>query len=276
MTWVIWKKAFRDAFWLLSGCVLVMFGFFWLFVYLTSLVPSSAFLEFVSQLPRETQGLFGITVREAAGWPGRLSLAFVDPTVVLISAIWAIARGSDAVSGPLDRGTLEMLLAQPISRLHLLLAHSAVTVAGAILLATAAWLGLAAGIATVSVEQTSFFLFQREVPLADLVQPQDYALSAVNLFALTVFAAGLTTLVSAGGCYRRLTVGLVGGFYVVQIILKVAGLTAGELEWLFYTTFLGAYWPQVIAVEAMRPPPNEVWWLSLKYNGLLLGGAALS
>ncbi|NIL98929.1 MAG: ABC transporter permease subunit [Planctomycetales bacterium] len=275
MIWPIWKKSFRDAFWLLSGCTLVMFGFFWLFVYMTSLVPSSAFLEFVSQLPDETHGLFGISVRQAADWPGRLSLSFVDPTVVLVSAIWAIARGSDAVSGPLDRGTLEMLLAQPVSRLHLLVAHNVVTIVGAILMSVAAWMGLAAGIATVHVEQTSLFWFTKVVPLSDLVRPGDYSLSAVNLFALTVFSAALTTLVSAGGRYRRLTIGIIGGFYVVQVILKVAGLAASELDWLFYTTFLGAYWPQVIAVEAMQAPPNDVWWLSLKYNGLLLGGAAV-
>jgi hypothetical protein len=62
---------------------------------------------------------------------------------------------------------------------------------------------------------------------------------------------------------------------VVQIIIKIAGLAAKDLNWLFNFTFMGAYWPQVIAVEAMKAAPNDAWLLTLKYNGLLMGlGAA--
>ena len=113
------------------------------------------------------------------------------------------------------------------------------------------------------------------VPLSELINWRHYAGAAVNLFALTVFAAGLTTFVSACGRYRRRTIGIVGAFYFVQIMVKVAGLARMELNWLFKFTFMGAYWPQVIAVESMKPAPNEAWQLSLQYNSLLLGGAVL-
>lgn len=270
----IWKKAVRDAFWLMAGCTLAMFSFFWLFVYMNSLVPSSAFLDIVSQLPSETHGLLGMSVKEAASWPGRLSLAFIDTTVILISAVWSIARGSDAVSGPLDRGVLEMVLAQPVSRRSLLFVHCTVTVLGAALLSLAAWLGLAAGIATVTVDETTLFVFTRNVPLSELVQPGKYVWCAMSLFSLTVFTAGLTTLVSSCGRYRRVTVGIVGAFYVVQVILKVAAkIAAEEIPWLSYTTFLGAYWPQRIAAEAMKAAPNDAWELAARYNGPLIGGA---
>ena len=270
MNRAIWEQAFRDAVWLLMGCALMMFGFHWLLVYLTSFISTSSFVEFMSDLPDQTHGMFGLSIGEAASWRGRIGLGYVDPTVVVISAVWAIARGSDAVSGPLDRGTMEMILAQPVSRIGVLVAHSGVTCLGAAAIGGAAWLGTWTGIATVSVEQSAWFgLVKSTVPLHTLLDSRDYIPSAINLFCLTLFAAALTALVSACGRYRWRTIGLVGGFYLVQIMIKVAGLMASHLDWLFYLTFLGAYWPQRLAVAA----PEDVARLSLQYNGVLLGGA---
>ena len=48
--------------------------------------------------------------------------------------MFAIARGSDVVSGELGRGTLEMLLAQPVSRLQVLYTQAAVTLVCLLLL----------------------------------------------------------------------------------------------------------------------------------------------
>ncbi len=281
MNLALWEKSLRDAFWLLLACATIMFAFLWLFVYTTSFVTASAFFEFMAELPDETQNLFGISLKEAASWRGRLALGFVDPTVVVISAIWAIARGSNSVSGPLDRGTMEMLLAQPISRISILTAHSVVTILGAAVLAVAAWCGLRAGIATVSVEESrwmglyTFGFYTEEVPLADLIDARPYWFGAFNLFSLTVLAAAIATLVSACGRYRWRTIGIMGGFYFIQIIMKVAALAAEHLDWLFYGTFMGAYWPQILAVEAAKEMPNAAWSLTLQYNGILLGIAAI-
>ena len=63
-------------------------------------------------------------------FPGRIAIFFVEPAVLFIVCLWAIARGSDVVSGEVDRGTMEMLLAQPVSRLLILKTQAAVTVSG--------------------------------------------------------------------------------------------------------------------------------------------------
>ena len=52
-------------------------------------------------------------------WPHmseELHWLLVDPVVVLTATVWGVTRGSDAVSGQLERGTLEMILAQPVRR----------------------------------------------------------------------------------------------------------------------------------------------------------------
>ena len=45
-----------------------------------------------------------------------LSIGYVHPLVQIIFCIWAVGRASGAVAGELDRGTMELLLAQPLSR----------------------------------------------------------------------------------------------------------------------------------------------------------------
>jgi ABC-2 type transport system permease protein len=77
-------------------------------------------------------------------YPGRIALAYDEPIVVFTISIFAIARGSDAVSGELNRGTLEMLLAQPVSRVQVLATQAFVTLGSLLLLSLATWAGTGA------------------------------------------------------------------------------------------------------------------------------------
>ncbi len=88
-------------------------------------------------------------------WPtpaGRIAAEYDDPVVLLLMTVWAISRGSDAVSGELNRGTMEMLLGQPVTRLGVISVQACVTLLGAALIAMAAWLGTCVGLATVSLD----------------------------------------------------------------------------------------------------------------------------
>jgi len=270
VTVAVWRRAIAEAIWLLAGCMLMMFAFHWLYVYLTSLISGASFASFFDELPDSMGGMLGISIAEAATPRGRIALGYVDPTPVIIAVVWGLTRGSDAVSGPLDRGTLELTLAQPVSRLTVLTANIGVTIAGAALIALAAWLGTCAGIATVSVKQEGFFdrLFfgQREAPLTELVAYADFVPAAINLFSLTVLMGAYTTLISSCDRFRWRTIGIAGSFTLIQIVMKMAGLAAVNLQWLFHFTFLGAYWPQTLALAGSR-----MWELTWRYNGTLLG-----
>lgn len=262
--WTLWKRTFRDAMWLLLGCAVVMFIFQWVFVWLTSLVPSSSFLEVMQELPTELQGMTGMTLQQAASPTGRIAMGYVDPTVILIASLWAIARGSDAVSGPLDRGTLEMLLAQPVNRAHWLLAHASVTLIGCVVLGVTLWAGTYVGVQIVEVEVTRYWVLKSMVPLTDVVEPRQFVPSAINTVALAICTAGLATLVSSLDRYRWRTVGIMGGFCLLQVVIKVVALGSPDHGWLYYLTFYGAYWPQKMAVA-----PEAAWGMLLQYGGLL-------
>lgn len=248
----LWSKAIGEARLLLLGCTLLMFSFHWLFVLITSLIGQQDFRAILDLVPPMFRNLTGIPVDDLATYQGRLSMAYLDPVVYFASACWAIARGSDCISGDLGRGTMEMLLAQPVRRLAVLTTQAAVMTAGAAVLAVAAWLGTWIGLRTITLEAP--------------VDVTLYIPAAANLFSLTFFTAGLATLVSSWDRYRWRTIGIVGSFYLLQFILKIISRMVPKLEWLSRWTFHGAYLPQLLVNK-----PEQAWELSLRLDGILIG-----
>jgi len=218
---------------------------------------------------------------------GQIAIGYDKPLVFYMVMFWAIAMGSNAISGPLGRGTLEMMLAQPISRLRWIMTHGTVTLIGVLLLGIAAWGGTACGIATTSlkeepprwhvpildVEITNPFVSQepRYIPLSEKTKARYYIPASLNLVALGVFLAGLTTAVSAMGRNRSQTIGIVAGFCVIQSTIKLAAIASKDLRWMAKYTFFGAYEPQQ-AVYAATQTPSQAWAIfSLGAEGQYIG-----
>jgi ABC-2 type transport system permease protein len=281
------RKSVIEARLLLLSSTLVMFAFCWVRVWIVSLLPTDRFKTIVEQF-REFERFVPVPFEQLFTYPGRLALTYDEFIVVMCMAVWSIARGSDVVAGELGRGTMEMLLAQPVSRMRILLTQSSVTIAGVALLAAASWLGLYAGIHTtyvdepVDVPQWSFPLggfpaaapleegVTRRVPMSDKVEPRDLLSAAVNLFALGFFLAGLSACVSSWDRYRWRTIGVVAAIYVVQLIMKIVGLASDRFRWLLNMTFFTAYEPERFVSVAVNQPENT--WKLLVWDEVA-GGA---
>jgi ABC-2 type transport system permease protein len=217
-------------------------------------------------------------------YPGRIGLAWDEPIVVFGVSIFAIARGSDAVSGELNRGTLEQLLAQPVSRLQVLYSQAAVTIGCLALLALATWGGTWCGIQCTSVKESAPppqlklpFLPQIplpiqsdekiDTPMRDKVQPHVFFPAVVNLFCLGAAVAGVSTLVSACDRYRWRTIGIVSGLYIVSLILKIVGLAFERFSGLRDLSLFTAYEPQKYIAIAVRSP-DEAWNVTRYADGV--------
>ncbi len=224
------KKAFGEIRILLPCFVLLMFGFQILFVWMTSEVDLRHIEMFLRHMPDYWKRLLPVSIDAMTTYAGRVAIGFDHPIISLGAAYWAIARGSDAVSGPLNRGTMEIMLAQPVRRVAVLGANMAVTIFGAATLAVACWLGNFVGLAI--------------VPKMHGVPATPYAFCALNLFAYTCCLAGATTLISACDRYRSRTIGVALGFFVVSVLLKVVGRVSDRYQGFLYVSFLSAFEPQ--------------------------------
>ncbi len=273
MNQALWRKSIGEARLLLLSSGLLMFAFCWVRVWIVSLLPTDRFRTIVEQF-REFERFLPVPFEQLFTYPGRIALTYDELIVVMCVAIWAIARGSDAVAGELERGTMEVVLAQPVSRLKVLATQAAVTITGIAMLALASWLGIYAGIHTTSVKEavTPPQLMlpmlgmmppaqllegeMRSVPMSTKVDAADMWPAAVNLFALGFFVAGLSTLCSSADRYRWRTIGVVTAIYVVQLIMKIVGLASEQYRWLLKLTFFTAYDPERFVSIAVNTPHN--------------------
>lgn len=293
------KKSLLEGRLLLAACATTLLAYCWTRVWLVGQFDMSRFETVIEQF-RDWEQFSPVPFEHLVTYTGRIAMAYDEPILILCVVLWAIARGSDCVSGEIGRGTMEMLLAQPVSRVQVLWSQASVTIAGLALLAFTSWLGLYAGVQTNTVEErvaTTWRvpwlgvelrnpLAKEQVvrrPMADKVDLRHLVPAAFNLFAFGFFLAGLSTLLSSFDRYRWRTIGLVVGIYIVQLTLKIVGLASDRVAWFGRLTFFTAYEP-VRFVSIAIYQPESTWSIVLRdeagqwaglgplgYNLILLG-----
>jgi ABC-2 type transport system permease protein len=280
MNRVLLRKCVAEVQLLFGACALLVFAFCWVRVFIVASLDTGSFATIIDTLWENWGHLSPVPFSQLLTYSGRIALTYDEPVVVFSVAIFAIARGSAAVSGELNRGTMEMLLAQPISRLQVLYSQAAVTVSCLALLATLTWCGTWSGIHTAKATEVappktltlpllnwkvpiSFSPPEKiKVPMTDRVNAADFVPGALNLFCLGVCIAGVTTLASACDRYRWRTIGIISTLFVLQMIFKVLG-RAFEITWfLEYCTILTAYEPSRLVYFAVDLPQFAwSWWV---------------
>ncbi|MDA1040295.1 MAG: ABC transporter permease subunit, partial [Planctomycetota bacterium] len=158
----------------------------------------------------------------------------------------------DAVSGQVERGTMEMLLAQPVTRRAVFATQAFATTTGAAVLC--------------SVLLASVWTAVSFGPWAGKVEPERFVPAVLNVFGLMVCMAGITACVSAGDSYRWRTIGILCSFYVFSILAKLVGRMSGAFAWAGYLSVFNAYEPQRLVGDTA-----DVWRLLAIYDGVLLG-----
>jgi len=100
-----------------------------------SLRGSSAYAKVFEHMPEGYRALFGLTggsdITSAAGYLNTELLSFMAPLLVLA---YAIGAGANAIAGEEDRGTLEILLANPVRRTRIALEKFGALAAGTVVL----------------------------------------------------------------------------------------------------------------------------------------------
>jgi ABC-2 type transport system permease protein len=277
---VVLKKCLLEARLLFAALAALVFFFCWVRVFIVSRLQTSQFAAIVEQVWDQFKSFSPVPLDQLLSYTGRIGIGYNEPVVVFGVSIFAIARGSDAVSGELNRGTLEMLLAQPVSRLQVLYSQAMVTVSCLFLLSVLSWAGTTAGIYTAVVKENAppptlrvpglgfgipLPLSSTEkvrVPMRERTRHEYFVPGAFNLFCLGVAWAGLSTLVSACDRYRWRTIGIVVTVYILMIVAKLLGQAFPEVAWLGWLSLFTPYEPQKFISIAAHDPANT-WALAM-------------
>lgn len=178
------------------------------------------------------------------------------PFIILPIVGWAIARGSSAIAGEIDRGTMDLTLSRPISRSTYLAAQVAVSIVGFFILAFA----LAAG----AYIAGKVFTLKSPPSLFALMRPA----SIVFMLGLSIF--GYTLPFSAIDSVRWRP-----GLIALGItLLGVIGMTVGPLfegfDWLAKLSVFRAYAPVTIALKGAPLAYNSAVLACVFGAGVLL------
>ncbi len=227
-----------------------------------------------------------------------MSIGYVHPLMQTLFCIWAIGRAAGAIAGELDRGTMELLLAQPLARSRLILAHLIVDLIVIPILALSLWAGTSLGTWLVSpiqiqpVELPSKppaprpnltlelwpFKARLETPAIKphppdskppeealrerlKIEPLRFGRALVVVGSLIFAVSGLTMFLSAAGRFRWRVLGLAVLLILVQFLVNLLGQMWDVLEPLRPLTVFYYYQPQQVVLTGD-------WYVRLReWNG---------
>jgi len=192
-----------------------------------SIAGENAYEDVFGSLPESLQGLLGgVDLGTPVGYLSTEMYSFFMPAVLLV---FAIGRATSSLAGEEEDHTLDLLLAQPVSRTALYLQKVLGVVIGV------AILSIAVAIPVIALAEWS----ELKVPAANM-----WAATA-QLFAFVMFLAMLALAVSAAVGRRSLGMGVAAGLAFVSYLIDGFGKSIEWLEpWRVLTPW---YWYDVSA-----------------------------
>jgi ABC-2 type transport system permease protein len=169
-----------------------------------------------------------------------LSIGYVHPLVQAILCVWAVGRASGAIAGEIDRGTMELLQAQPLPRYRLILAHLLVDLCTIPVLCASVWAGNWLGAWLVGVLEFG-------APAASsrlLVDPRIFAPGMASVAALLFALSGYTIWLSACGRFRSRVLGMAVLITLVQFLINAVAQMWDAIASLRPYTVFYYYQPQ--------------------------------
>lgn len=196
-----------------------------------------------------------------------LAVLPMHPLIQSILCIWAIGRAAGGIAGEIDRGTMELLLAQPIARKKVILAHLLVDATVIPILCLAFMSGIYIGTAAVGdfVVDPGVYYELKMTPPNPLptytVDPGGLRPGMLNVAALLFAVSGYTMWLSAAGRSRNRVLGLAILVTLVQFLVNVIGQLWDGMAFLRPFSVFYYYQPQSINLKGVwSVDPGLAWF----------------
>jgi ABC-2 type transport system permease protein len=287
MTLVLVRKLLRDVRWpLLAVCVILfVFSAFWVKIAQRVTTEIAPFFLLIGQAQGIGKEVFDEVVFKGPGKVSQavmggadiqfdrpndfLAVELLHPVVVILASLWAVSRAASAVSGEIDRGTMELLLSQPVPRGRLVLAHLIVDalVIPAVCLSIVG--GTQLGLWMVGPFEVNYEPLERamekqrqerRIPLLIKLPtgPKHLDVSAgrqgwavLNLAGLAFAISGLSMAISATGRSRWRALGVAALVVVLMFVANVIGQLWDDAAFVRPATVFYYYQPQKVWLDAV-------------------------
>ncbi|MBI3409834.1 MAG: ABC transporter permease subunit [Planctomycetes bacterium] len=180
-----------------------------------------------------------------------ISISYVHPLTQIILCVWAIGRAAGAIAGEIDKGTMELLLAQPVARSKVIAAHLVVDAITIPILCLSMWLGTWIGVAILG------FLNHADPNLQ--VNPWRFGPALLNVALLVFAVSGLTMWISSMGRFRWRVLGVAVLVALVMFLVNVIGQIWDPASPLRPATIFYYYQPQPMILQDEWFKQAVVW-----------------
>jgi ABC-2 type transport system permease protein len=300
MTAILVRKLLRDVRPALIVVCLILFAFaaFWVKItqrVTTQIVPMS---RLISQKLGSAKVLESVFVRgpskvsqAALGWGDMnfdkptdfLAIGLLHPVVLVMCLVWGVGRAAGAVAGELDRGTMELLMAQPVPRSRLILAHLIVDCVVLPALCLSFFAGTEFGLWAVGDFVPDYSMlndaakesrFMKNLISEAPVDPEPLDVSGrgeliglVNTLAFMFAISGMTLAFSSAGRSRWKVIGYAVLVVVVMFVANTIGQLWEPANFVRPFTFFYYYQPQRVMIEnEWMVDLNKAWNLGGPVN----------
>jgi ABC-2 type transport system permease protein len=259
-TAVLVRKLLRDLRTSFVVMAVFLFGFQILFAHVAPEVLSKfqqlgLSMDFIQQIVFEGPGkifqaLMGIGEIHIERATDLHSISYVHPLTQIALCVWAIGRAASAIAGEIDRGTMELLLAQPLRRPQVIAAHLAADLVTIVGLTTALWLGTTTGVWIAGFAGNDG---------PQHIDPRVFLAAQLNVGLFLFAVGGFTMAISAAGCSRNRVLGIAVIAALVQFLVNVLGQLWSRMEPLRPLTLFYYYQPQPMILHAEWYTESAVW-----------------
>jgi ABC-2 type transport system permease protein len=187
-----------------------------------------------------------------------LSIGLVHPFLQTVLCVWGVGRAAGAIAGEIDRGTMELLLSQPIHRRSIIVAHLLADLVIIPLLCLSIWAGLWLGVAAFGRVDFHAAADVRELS----VNPFEYGPPLVNTAALVFAVSGVTMAISACGRFRGRVMGAAVLVVLIQFLVNAIGQMWPRAAVLRPLTVFFYYQPQRVILQGQWTVDPAASWHS--------------
>ena len=220
----LWEQRASFLWWVGGVTALCVF----VVAYYPSITRTQGLNEFFQEAPEWIKAFVGENVEEYTSPAGYLNGELFFMMAPIIFLIFAISRGSGAIAGEEQKGTLDLLLANPLTRRRVVLEKAASMALAALALGAVFWAVLALGCPAVGME----------ISLANLAAATFSCVLLGLLFGAVALALGCATG-SRGTSIGVATAVALAAFFLNSIAQVVEGLRGWKKLSPFYY-YIGA------------------------------------
>jgi ABC-2 type transport system permease protein len=191
MSWPLFRKILRDLRWPWLGTAFLLMLFECLWVKITDRVTNELIPALRDKIPisdllrilfldsgKFLQAILGGEIVDISKTGDLLSVGYVHPLPQAIILIWAVGRAAGALAGELERGTMELLVAQPIARWRIVTTHFCVDLISLPALTTCMFLGTYLGVHIVPMPNADLSSYWKAIIIAAALA---YALTGMTM-----------------------------------------------------------------------------------------------